>query len=543
MPKDKKNKKERGNRMKKGRKKWLAIAIAVTCAAGSIGCGGIKGEEPREEQAVQTAEDGGGKTEQTEPVKIVVRGYNNVENKADNEKIRQKIIEESGINFEYVVVPIENWNDMVNMKIATSEEFDMLNIVQDNGNWSTYKQKDALSPMNGLLEQYGQNILAVVPEEAWKCCMDSEGNIYALPRQELFTKGGVPCIRQDWLDALGMQMPQTLEELEEYFSAVLSTDLNGNGAQDEIPFIPYANNLLNTFRPYFMGFTGDRYLEADGTVKPWYAHENAYQMLETMQKWYANNWLYQEYLTVTTEQIQDLVRADRLAFASGWYNAPVAPSVDVVNANPDATIQWASVPAFTDVPEGGIAAWSSNPANAACVVLSSTSKNAEWAIKLIDWMFASTENYMLCTYGIEGEHWEYTDDSKTTFRLMDGYGDKYNKGYFQIMEWFDTSKYPVEFVDEDNYSAYTIDQMQKTINDGIATVEAFDYFVPYDLTGTEAEMLNSDADTMIEEAAAKVINGEYGQEDWDAAVNTAMEIDGDIRSKVWTEQYHAFIGD
>lgn len=546
---------------KKSMTRLLALGLTAVMACGSLtGCGKDNGDGGNSSgsQSQSSSQSGSGESgsaadgsgsqntassQQTEPVKIIARGYNNVENKADNEKIRQKIIEESGIDFEYVVVPIENWSDMVNMKIATSEEFDMLNIVQDNGNWSMYYQKEAIQPINELLEKYGQNILKAVPEEAWKCCTDSEGNIYALPRKELFTKGGVPCIRQDWLDALNMEMPDNKEELEAYFAAVMENDLNGNGIQDEIPYIPYANNLLNTFRPYYLGFIGDRYLTSDGDIQPWYAHENAFPMLETLQKWYKNGWLYKEYLTVTTEQIQDLVRADRLAFASGWYNAPVAPSVDVVASNPDSRIEWSSVPAFTDAPAGGVSAWSSNPVYSACVVLSGTSQNAEWAIRLIDWMFASTENYMLCTYGIEGEHWEYADDTKTTFRLLDGYSEKYNKGYYQLQEWFDESIYPAQFVDETDYSAYSISKMQKTINNGIATVEAFDYFVPYDLTGTDAEMLNNDAETMIEEAAAKVINGEYGEADWDKAVKTAMEIDGSIRSRVWTEQYHEFTGE
>ena len=70
--------------------------------------------------------------------------------------------------------------------------------------------------------------------------------------------------------------------------------------------------------------------------------------------------------------------------------------------------------------------------------------------------------------------------------------------------------------------------------------ETFDYYIPYDFTGTEAEMLNNDADTIIEEAAAKVVSGEFGQSEWENAVKTAWDTDGTVRSKVWTEQYKAF---
>lgn len=53
-------------------------------------------------------------------------------------------------------------------------------------------------------------------------------------------------------------------------------------------------------------------------------------------------------------------------------------------------------------------------------------------------------------------------------------------------------------------------------------------------------MLNNDADTIIEEAAAKVVSGEFGQSEWENAVKTAWDTDGTVRSKVWTEQYKAF---
>ena len=54
-------------------------------------------------------------------------------------------------------------------------------------------------------------------------------------------------------------------------------------------------------------------------------------------------------------------------------------------------------------------------------------------------------------------------------------------------------------------------------------------------------MLINDAATLISEATAKATYGEYTEEDWNKVVDTCWKTDGQYRSKVWTEQYHAFV--
>ena len=64
-----------------------------------------------------------------------------------------------------------------------------------------------------------------------------------------------------------------------------------------------------------------------------------------------------------------------------------------------------------------------------------------------------------------------------------------------------------------------------------------------DLNGTDAEFLTDDAQTLIDEAMEKALVGELDENGWNEAVQTAWETDGKIRSAVWTEQYHAFVGE
>ena len=45
------------------------------------------------------------------------------------------------------------------------------------------------------------------------------------------------CINQDWLDAVDMDIPTSLDELTEVLKAFKTQDPNGNGEQDEIPLM------------------------------------------------------------------------------------------------------------------------------------------------------------------------------------------------------------------------------------------------------------------------------------------------------------------
>ena len=48
------------------------------------------------------------------------------------------------------------------------------------------------------------------------------------------------------------------------------------------------------------------------------------------------------------------------------------------------------------------------------------------------------------------------------------------------------------------------------------------------------------AEVSQQEAMEKALVGQLTEAEWNETVNTAWEIDGQIRSAVWTEQYHAF---
>ena len=94
----------------------------------------------------------------------------------------------------------------------------------------------AIIDLAPLLEENMPNLCALLaahPE--WRDIITLEdGRIASLPQINEKERQVCLWINRDWLDKLGLPMPQTTEALTEALLAMAGNDLNGNGRQDEL---------------------------------------------------------------------------------------------------------------------------------------------------------------------------------------------------------------------------------------------------------------------------------------------------------------------
>jgi hypothetical protein len=114
-------------------------------------------------------------------------------------------------------------------------------------------------------------------------------------------------------------------------------------------------------------------------------------------------------------------------------------------------------------------------------------------------------------------------------------------GLYTLSNLFYYDVMPRQHILPENVQSYEVDQLQQKIRT-FNMVYPFDSMVPYTSSGTEAEFLNNDGYTLIEETVTKIILGQQSIDTWDAAVAQYNQLEGDVRSKVWTEQYNAYLG-
>src|SRR5690606_24441558 len=85
------------------------------------------------------------------------------------------------------------------------------------------------------------------------------GEIYAIPQSKYNLK--VIWMRKDWLDNLGLEVPQTTDEFYEVLKAFTYNDPDQNGKDDTIGMVnaKYVHDLL----PLFYAFGADYFFKED----------------------------------------------------------------------------------------------------------------------------------------------------------------------------------------------------------------------------------------------------------------------------------------
>ena len=498
-----------------GKKRFLAFALCMLMLCCAIHVSGLAT----------------GAADEIDTSGLVLKHYTRnqgTENLADNEAVLEYIENAVGFQIDVYSVPSDQYNDKMKMVLASGEKFDSFNVLALGESTLSLRAKDAIIPINDLLEQYGQNILNVVPQEAFDVMTDKDGQIWGMPRRERYPTGNQPAIREDWCNMLGMDIPSSFVEFEEFMQAVLDNDLNGNGIQDEIPLMPMAGTAGITldFRGMFCGVTGGVYITEDDVVMPIRMHPGYKDMLAKFAEWYDKGYIWKEFNSDSDAKKNEYKNANRVACYCNWFQGGDSTFKQVEGC------LYSPMPPFTDAPSG-TPGWGSNAQYTPMVYLSSTGDNPFLMIKLIDWLCSDPANAVTQYYGLEGKHWDWIDQAANTITLLDNYSDSYNQ-FYHFIELFYPTYFPAIETDDpllsdrNRVAAITKDWFYYENN---STVYVFN------TAGTEAEFLTGDGGTLLDETFINIIYGVAPIDDWDKAVEQYWALEGETYSKVYTEQY------
>lgn len=166
-------------------------------------------------------------------------------------------------------------------------------------------------PLDAYLELMPDIVRAVGEEhmDAWR---SSDGHIYTIPSVSTIRGSFSMMLRQDWLEALEMDLPETWQDWLAYWRGVRDNDLNGNGdPSDEIPLALAESTdgercltlLLNAFGIAASNDTQFCVLE-DGTYTMIYEHPRYPAFLEAMSELYAEGILVEGYESFSYASIE-----------------------------------------------------------------------------------------------------------------------------------------------------------------------------------------------------------------------------------------------
>jgi ABC-type glycerol-3-phosphate transport system substrate-binding protein len=251
-----------------------------------------------------------------------------------------------------------------------------------------------------LLEEYGKNILAVHPSHVWESTIyDGKQyavihNVYSLDRWNL-------AYRKDWLDKLGLAVPETLDAVKEVLTAFTKDDPDGNGEADT-----YGRQLYNTIRfdddffhafgvgigHHMMGFWRKR---GDKVELDWVQPEMKEALAWMRDRW-AEGVIHPESLTVPLGQRLKNWNAGFTGQAYTSYSEMDSSLNSIKGIAPDAELV-AAVP-----PKGPGGQGVSGEDNPWCYVTSAKCKYPEAAVRILDWMCSPEMSVKLMCGGVPG---------------------------------------------------------------------------------------------------------------------------------------------
>ncbi len=187
--------------------------------------------------------------------------------KDPNEKlIFQRLEEELNVHIDWT-----NYNadfaEKRNLDIASGDLPDAIfNAGAGDYDLLNWAESGVIVPVEDLIEQYMPNLKKILDEnpEYRSLSTAPDGHIYSFPwieelgegKESIHTVNDMAWINVEWLDALGLPMPTTTDELMTVLEAFKTQDPNGNGEADEIPF-SFINNGGNEDLKLLFGAFGE----------------------------------------------------------------------------------------------------------------------------------------------------------------------------------------------------------------------------------------------------------------------------------------------
>lgn len=404
--------------------------------------------------------------------------------------------------------------EVFNLMLSSGDVPDIVH--SDNRNeLNKYGIEGAFVDLKPLIDEHAPNLKKFLEDnpDVKRAISTLEGQIFIIP---YIPDGSVAQgwqIRQDWLDGLGLEHPETLDEFVEVLRAFRDRDPNGNGKADEVPYFNRDKNH-GPYRPLIF-WNSSKTWRMDGDKVVFGPLESQFKtaMIE-LAGWYKEGLIDKEIFT-RGNNARDVLYADNIGGTThDWFTSTLNYNNTLKDQVPGININSIAPPAGIDGVQREET--SRSIVNSTGWAISSDSKYQVEAIKYFDFWFTEAGR-ILQNFGIEGESYEMVDGKPQLMphmmegsfgaNLIEGYGAFLEVGYKQMYEaemqamtpqardavqMYQEKGYPIkpfprlnytleqqEFLSnlESNIGTYVSEQMQKWMLGAESVEDTYDTFV------------------------------------------------------------------
>ena len=263
-----------------------------------------------------------------------------------------------GINLKYDwAVPASQGAEKLDVTIAAGKIPDVLMV--DESQFELLKESDMLGDLSEAYQYLLEPIRTMLEEDPTllKQCTNEKGELVAIPYiLNSYQQSQLIYIREDWLEKLNLEVPQSMDELIAVAEKFVTEDPDGNGKDDTIGIALYkelyagfggAKGIMNGFGAYPNMWTRNE----DGKLACGDVSPEMREALLALQNMYKAGVLDPEYVALDSNKMTEAVVDGRAGIVLGEWWVPAWPLNLSIDNNPNA--RWKAINLVSS--EGGVA--------------------------------------------------------------------------------------------------------------------------------------------------------------------------------------------
>ncbi len=422
---------------------------------------------------------------------------------------------QTGVELKFIQPPANQARESLNVLLASGDLPDMIEFEWDTfpGGPDKAIADGYILRLNDAIEKYAPNLRNYLREhpEIDRQIKTGSGSYYVFPfirgDDRLLTYQG-PIVRKDWLDELGLPVPETIEE----WHATLTAFKERKGAAAPLTFLGVPHPLFGLEGGAFIGAFGvkngfylDRGRVKFGPLEPGYI-----DFLSLFRQWYDAGLIDRNIATVDTKTMDANMISGRSG-ASVW-NAGAGIGTwqpFMQDKQPQVRLAPAPYPVLNKGERPKFGQRSFDYVGTGGVAISANSPNVEQAVRMLDYGYGE-EGHLLFNFGIEGQSFRMIDGYPTYTELILDNPDRLAPS--QALAMYTRASYFGAFVQDGRYiEQYYILPEQRQAMELWSATDAAEHMVPRvalsEKENAELSAIMQDVETLVDEASLKIILG------------------------------------
>lgn len=439
----------------KRRQKALAACVAVALASTVFtGCG-QKEETGASREEKTSSEAAGNETASEEPVQLSWLAGSNTVEVDDDAQVVKMLEERFNIDLKGFYVGKQKYQEKLNVKFAAGEMPDVF-VIDTPAQLAAYVDGGIVAelPIETIREK-APNYAKCADENddgsLWST-MVYNGKNYGVANPMSVTPMAMVW-NKNWLDNLGLEVPETLEEYEEVLTAFVEQDPDGNGKNDTAGIAERTLNAI--FGAYGLrcvtgtdtGFRVEEMQLGEDNVPYFpYIRPEAKEVLELLNRWYEKGIIHKEFITGENHGgyggLSHLFMNGQIGLTTAQPYHYLTYSADTSDPDnygicfkemkaldPNAEIVMGPAPIGPDG-KSGTEAWN-RVGKLTCITTQAAQdpRKVDAFLAILDAYYADPAYMELANYGLEGIHFKNTEHGRV--RIMEG-DDLRKDGVLQI---------------------------------------------------------------------------------------------------------------